>query len=80
MSLKTRVISQADPITACLRCSAASVIWPSDTCYALDAGTGLIECKFISNPRPIYSCAECAINPVCNPICNMVILRECHHG
>lgn len=45
MSLKTRVISQADPITTCLRCSAANVICPSDTCYALDDGTGLIQCN-----------------------------------
>jgi len=45
MSLKTRVISQADPITTCFRCSAASVIWSFDTCYALDVGTGLIQCN-----------------------------------
>jgi len=45
MSLKTRVISQADPITTCLRCIATSVIWPSDTYYALDVGTGLIQCN-----------------------------------
>jgi len=45
MSLKIRVISQADPITTALRCSAANVICPSDTCYALGDGTGLIQCN-----------------------------------
>lgn len=43
MSLKTRAISQADPITTYLRCIATSVIWPSDTRYALDVETGLIQ-------------------------------------
>jgi hypothetical protein len=45
MTCKTCVISPADPITTCLRCNAASVIWPSDTCYALEVGTGLIQCN-----------------------------------
>ena len=45
MTLKTCVISQADPITTCLRCNAASVIWPSDACNALDVGTGPIKCN-----------------------------------
>jgi hypothetical protein len=48
MTRKTCVISPADPITTCLRCNAASVIWPSDICCAFDGGTGLIQCNSLA--------------------------------